>query len=250
MRLQWQNPDFRKRKIEDSKERWNDPDYRKRFTESMSEVWHSENFKTRQGELLRQRRQNPVFNANNATAARRELLQRWHNPAYREKFLEAARRARLDPTNVGRYNLPTIKGERSDIGFYAQSTWEANFARVLLFCGREFDVRQNFRFEVPEEYRELFPEGISETNIDFLSQDPRCNLILYEIMAHPKKNPVGWAKLDMLIHQYPAFRVVPITERMYRKLQRRFEDRINTDPLLAGWETEKDNLKSNPNKFQ
>lgn len=250
LRQRWQDPEFRARQSATMKKQWENSDYRDRVLGSMSTVWHSERFRTRQGELLRQRRQNPVFNANNAVATRRDLAQRWQDPAFREKFLEAARRARLDPANVGRYNLPTIKGERKDIGFYAQSTWEANFARVLLSCGREFDVRQNFMLEVPEEYADLFPKGKTETNIDFLTLDPRGNSVLYEIMSYPKKYPVGWAKLEMLTTQYPMFRVVPVTDRLYKRLQQRFEAEINADPLFAGWETKKDNLKSNPTKFQ
>lgn len=250
VKAMWQDPQFRARQSEIHRQLWDTPDYRDRVLGSMSKVWYSEKFKARQGELLRQRRQDPVFNAHNAEATRRELVQRWQDPKFREKFLEAARRMRLDPANVGKYNLPTIKGERSDIGFYAQSTWEANFARALLYYGREFDVRQNFILEVPEEYKELFPEGKTETNIDFLSLDPRGNLVLYEIMSHPKKDPVGWAKLEMLSNQYPMFRVVPVTERFYRRLERLLEDRINANPLFAGWETKKDNLKSNPAKFQ
>ncbi|MEM5797493.1 MAG: hypothetical protein QXD72_02435 [Candidatus Aenigmatarchaeota archaeon] len=84
------------------------------------------------------------------------MYQRWQDPEFRERQAEAARRARLNPNNVERYYLPTIRGYRGDIKLYAKSTWEANFARILLYCGREFYTGETFRLKVTDEYRELF----------------------------------------------------------------------------------------------
>ena len=84
--------------------------------------------------------------------------------------------------------------------------------------------------------------------MDFVVRDPRGNIVLYEIVAHPLENPVGYAKLEMLIHQYPVD-VRTIDRRFYDRLRKRFEDGINRDPLLSGWETLEDNLRTNPRKY-
>lgn len=68
-------------------------------------------------------------------------------------------------------------------------------------------------------------------------------------MAHPLENPDGWDKFVKAQEEYPGFRIVPITGRFYRRLERRFQEAIDSDHRFCGWETRKDNLKNNPAKY-
>ena len=197
-----------------------------------------------QAEGVRENWKDPRFRARNAEGVR----ENWKDPRFRARQAEGVRRARLDPENIGKYYLPTIHGYRSDIGLDAQSTWEANFARVLVYCGREFYSGEVFRLRVPEEHRELFNSDETEMRIDYVVRDNRGNLVLYEIMAHPLKDPIGYVKLEMLMNQYPAdIRI--IDGKFYRRLKRHFEGRINNFEGLAGWETSRDNLRTSPGKY-
>src|SRR3989344_3447870 len=72
----------------------------------------------------------------NAEATLRTLEEQWTDEAYRERDAEAKRKARFEGNNLTKYHLPTISGIRRDIG-YAQSTWEANLARIFLYCKRD-----------------------------------------------------------------------------------------------------------------
>lgn len=102
---------------------------------------------------------------------------------------------------------------------------------------------------VPKEYQLIFKSDKTQITVDFMVQDLRGNIGVYEIMAYPKEDPVGWAKLDMLTQQYPNVPVHPVTKKMYHRLRARFENRINSSQSLAGWENSKDNLYTNPEKF-
>ena len=130
-------------------------------------------------EELYRRWQDPKFIEKQAKAARRSILQLKQNPEFRERGAEATRRTRLNPSNIDKYRLPTIQGYRNDIGFYAQSTWEANFARILIYCAkqfqnrekfspREFYTRENLRLQVTEEFKHLFDSKEIEKSIDFV----------------------------------------------------------------------------------
>ncbi|MBI3051633.1 hypothetical protein HYY74_04190 [Candidatus Woesearchaeota archaeon] len=268
----WQDEDFRQRQAEGVRRelyrRWQDEDFRQRNAEGVRRNWQDKDFRQRQAEGTRRelyrRWQDKDFRQRQAEGTRRELYRRWQDEDFRQRNAEGVRRnwqdedfrqrnaegvrrARLDPGKIDRYTIPTIAGYRTDIG-YAQSTWEANVARVLHCLGREYSRRIIFELEVPPEFSELFPSDRTDMSIDFLVRDRRGNRIIYEIMAHPLKDPQGYAKLELLAQQQPL-RVVAITEKMYRRLRITFEDRINSTPGLAGWETKYDNLRTNPEKY-
>ena len=104
------------------------------------------------------------------------------------------------------------------------------------------------RINVEEKYKELFNSNVVETSLDFLTIDPRGNFVGYEIMTAPYKSKTNWAILEMVAEQY-GIRVVPITRKIYERLERRFMDRINSDSRFVGWEEIGDNLKTNPEKY-
>lgn len=172
-----------------------------------------------------------------AEAVRAMLEERWQDQEFRQRNAEAVRQARLNPDNLSRYHLPTIYGERWDIDF-AQSSWEANLARVLRLVGRGYLPHQRLRLD----------DG-SLFGVDFLTLDRRGRMVAYEIMVHPQEDPKGWDKLEEAISNYPniVFRIVD--HGFYDRLKNRFAQRISQDSNLAGWEDKDDNLRTNPQKY-
>ena len=234
-------------KAEAIRENWEDPEFRKRNAEAIRENWEDPEFRKRNAEAIRENWEDPEFRKRQAEGVRKELHKRWEDPEFRKRQAEGVREVRLNPENIENYKLPTIHGNRNDIG-YAQSAWEANFARVLLYCDREFIRNEKFRLEVKPELKYLFKSDVTDLSIDFVVKDKRGELVLYEIVAHPGENPVGFAKLEMLIEQYPV-EVRTIGKRYYRRLEKHFKDKIESHQDLSGWETGKDNLKTNPEKY-
>lgn len=205
-------------------ERWKDEDFKKKNAEGvktmLGERWKDEGFREKQSE-----------------AVKAMLGERWKDEDFRKRQAEGVRRARLDPENLARYKLPTIYGGRWDIGF-AQSSWEANLSRVLKIVGREFLTHESLRLN----------DG-SIFQIDFLTLDKIGRMIGYEIMS-PLEDETCWEKMEKVILEYPNILFKIVDQRFYRRLERRFSKKINQDSDFAGWEGKKDNLKTNPSKYQ
>lgn len=245
LKAHWQDPDFVERHAEWSRqslqERRQDEAFQGHRLAGLRKKWEDPDYREARAEFLRRKRLDPDFN----DRMNKAIIKARQDPAYKE----ITRRRRLNPNNIANYTLPTIQGERRDIGFYAQSAWEANIARVLMYCGRAFYSREAFRLSVPPEYQDTFTADITEMSVDFITLDPRGNLQAYEIMAHPAEYSIGWMKLKLLIEQYPYLDVRPIIPKFYRAIRRHFQKRINADSRFAGWETKKDNLRNNPSKY-
>ncbi|GEM_PF-4132993 len=243
----WNDEERRQKFIEGIKRSWEDPLRKEKAASVLKEKWLDPLYRTKMISLL----EDPEFQKRRINGAQTELYQRWReNPSFREKIAEASRRARLDPQNTDKYYLPSIQGFRRDINFYAQSMWEANIARILIYCDREFYTREIFRLNVPQRYTTLFNQRETELSVDFVIKDPRDNIILYEIMAHPLENPLGITKLEMLVEQYPQLNLRVIDERTYKRLEKNFKRKINHHSSLIGWEHSEDNVRNNPEKYQ
>lgn len=212
---QWEDPEFVEMMATKGRERWNDESWRLQTTEAMREA-------ARRPERVE--------------AQRLITTQRWQDPEYREKM-----KTLLKP--------PTIYGARADLDFVALSTWEANFARVLKYVGRDFLAHEQLTLTVPEEFRNKIASETTTFDVDFLTITPRGNIVLYEIMAHPLEDPVGWAKLEIASQQYGGLDIRPVLPRFYETLEDSFKDKVNSDTRFKGWETGDDNLRTNPNKF-
>ncbi len=279
LQKRWQDESFRKRQSESTRKMWDDPEFRVKKSEWLRRQRLDPTFNEKMSRALIEARQNPSYKEGVSKRSRamwddpefREqqltMMQNiYQDPSWREKHLEGVRRsmqdlewrgrraeavrqARHDPTRIGRYKVPTIQGVRRDIGYHAFSAWEANIARVLMYCERDFYTQEGFNLMVPQEYQDLFPIKNTEITLDFITLDPRGNFLAYELMAHPLENPVGWAKLELLIDQYPMLQVRPIIPKFYNAIQRHFQRRINEDPRFCGWETSKDSLRNNPTKY-
>lgn len=254
----WQDPDFRARNAAATKAKWQDQSFRERNIASIRKLWQDLGFRARIAEAnraeLARRWQDPEYRRRQAERGRailrglwqdsqfREMMiavskVKWDDPDFRQKNREALNRARLTAEKQGRYYLPTIQGERRDIG-YAKSAWEANVKRVLLFVGREVLTNEALKLSNGTQFE-----------IDFVTTKADGGFKLYEIMAHPLENPEGWDKLNLAQIEYPEFNITPITRRMYHRIARRFQARIDADPNFCGWEREGDNLRDNPQKY-
>lgn len=244
-----ENPQILEQARENMRQMWLNPDFAELITQTaaitMSIQMQDEKFREASVAASKAKWNNPDFRRRNAAGVRRN----WTDLEFRRSIAEASRISRIDPDKISRYIAGGIQGERRDIGFYAQSTWEANFARVLTFLGREFYTREPLRLKVTEEYKPLFNIDETAISVDFVVVTPRGSLVLYEILAW-RLDPKAQAKVQMIIDQYPDFRVRPITPQFYRKLENKFKDIIDNDSRFCGWETKKDNLKTNPERYQ
>jgi len=223
-----QNPSLLEKRGKAIKKSYENPESRKKLKNALERRWKSKQYKERM---------------------KQHLKTRWKtDEGYRKKMIDGSRKARLDPSNEGKFYLPTIQGERGDIG-YAQSSWEANLIRILIHCGRDFSLRESIQLNVSNKYKHLFESDSTFFNIDFVVGGSGERDLLYEIVAHPFEDPVGIAKVKMLKEQYPALDFRVVDREFYRRLEKRFQPKIDSDPNLLGWETSKDNLKTNPSKY-
>jgi AraC-like DNA-binding protein len=252
VRLNWKDEDFRKRNAEGVRRNWKDEDFRKRNAEGVRQMlherWKDEDFRERHAEGVRLNWKDEDFRKRNAEGVRQMLHERWKDEDFRERHAEGVRKARHNPQNHGRYYIPTISGYREDLKLHANSSWEANLGRAILFTGREMSYQVPLKLKVNEEHRDLFNLETTETSIDYLTTDNRGNLIGYEIIAHPLESNVDWAKIEMVSEQY-SVRVVPVTKRVYQRIEQRFRKRIEESEVFIGWEDSNDNLKTNPGKY-
>lgn len=241
IKAKWQDPEYRAKKAQELLNLWGDPEFRSKKAQELANLKQDPGYRKRHAErnraMLARLRLDPAWRAKNLAAVRASWAERWSDPEFRARMAEVGRQTRLNPDYLNRWVVPTIHGERWDIG-HAQSAWEANLARVLRFVGRQVSYRQSFRLA-----------GNDIFELDFLTVDNRGRLVGYEIMAHPVEYLDGWDKLEQVIEQYPeiVFRIVD--EHFYRRLESRFAQRINGDPQFAGWEHTGDNLRTSPDKF-
>lgn len=273
-RKRWDDPEYRRKMAESASRNltqlWEDPDFRaaaiERSRETMTRLASDPDFRARGTEVRRERMMDPEYREQISETRRQIALELWNDPEYREKLTDihraqwqdpeyrnnqgaALREARLDPANRDRMVLPTIHGFRSDIGFYAQSAWEANVARVFQLIGGDYVIGTNLKLEVTEDFQDIFQAAETTFSIDFSTIDSRGRTVMFELMAHPLEDPEGWAKLEMARRQYPELVIRAIDEGFYERLRNRFEDIINDNPQFHGWERTGFNLKTNPEVF-
>ena len=270
-RNNWSNPEYAAARSRASKRMWEDPEYRKMMSDKLSDAGRNRAYSPeetlRRSEHMRKQHQDPEFEQGriNAIKSSDAIKTRWNDPEKKRRHtaamralhadpefearrVAASRRARADPANQGRYSLPTIHGERSDIG-YAKSSFEANIARVFALLNRAYTTNEVFSLEVPGKYKELFPDGQTYFYMDFKTLNPNGKTICYEIMVPPYDSSTRFAKIDMLKRQYLGMDIRVINEEMYERLERTFRERINNSSGLIGWEAYHDNLRTNPEKY-
>lgn len=264
------DPNFR----EQNAARLRSPENRERNREAIRKLWSNPEFRARMSQATREQlalqRQDPAFMELQKQATARSARGRWETPEYRSRMQEvlqalwangdhrklvsaSSRSLWLDVERRIKMlggMLRSVHGERRDLDFYALSTYEANIARVLMLIGRDFYTREVFTLQVEPEFAAFFQDNQTTMAVDFVTEDPRGRIRLYEIMAHPLEDPMGWAKLTMLMKQHSDLDIRSIEPREYAVLTTRFADRVNTSGQFCGWETTKDNLRTNPEKYK
>lgn len=262
--------DFREQNVA----RLRSPENREKNRQAIRQLWSNPEFRARMSAAAREQlalqRQDPQFMELQRQATARAARERWETPEYRSRMQEVLQTLWADEGHRRLVSassrslwldverrikmlggmLSTVHGERRDINFYALSTYEANIARMLMLIGRDFYTREVFTLQVESEFTDLFQDGQTTTAVDFVTEDPRGKIRLYEIMAHPLEDPVGWAKLTMLMNQHPDLDIRAIDPKYYAVLAARFAGRINASDQFCGWETTKDNLRTNPGKYK
>ncbi len=273
-RKRWEDPDYRRKMSEQAgrnlSQLWKDPEFYaaavERSRELMTRLNQDPEFRIKGAKARHERFMDSTYREQLSEAQRQIALALWEDSDYRAKLSEAhralwqnpeyrknqgavIRAARLDPANRDRMVLPTIHGFRSDIGFYAQSAWEANIARIFQLIGREYIVGVNLQLAVTDDFQQLFQDSETTFNIDFSTIDHRGRTVMYEIMAHPLETPLDWVKLEMARRQHPEIVFRTLDESFYKRLQSRFEIAINNNPQLHGWEKTDFNLRTHPEIF-
>lgn len=242
----WENnPEFGQKVADRSRrqcyERWQNPEFRQRHHEGLEKElerrWHDPEA-------------SPGFRKQFAETHAESTQKTWRNAKFRERIAEASRDARYRPENLNsKVHIPSIHGYRRDIGFYAQSMWEANLARVLIYGHASFSWRKTFRLTVPADYRETIGTKETDITVDFAVRDVRDRTTLYEIVAKPIAEAVKRAKLDLLRQQFPQFALIAVDPKYYEALRKEFAAKINHSRYLCGWETKQDNVRTSPAKY-
>jgi hypothetical protein len=147
-----------------------------------------------------------------------------------------------------------ISGYRRDIGYHVKSTWEANYARILMFEGIEYEYEpQTFELRVTPDFSKTF-DGRKRT-----TYTPDFHLLgtntYVEIMAAwgVHKGRKALAKLILFENQYSDLELKTIKVLEYRALESEYRNKINNNSRFCGWEwgsrKSGDNLATNPEKF-
>ena len=118
--------------------------------------------------------------------------------------------------NASRTYTKGIGGIRPDIGHYVRSSWEANFARYLIFTKQEYEFEPNI-FNL-----------IDDKNTIHYKPDFKTGETYFEIK--------GWwtdrsKKIrELMKQQYPEIEIKYISELEYNAIQLAFA------PLIPSWE--------------
>lgn len=118
--------------------------------------------------------------------------------------------------NANRVYTKGIGGTRNDIGHYVRSTWEANFARYLIYTNQKYKFEPNI-FVLKNENKEI------RYTPDFKVEDK-----YFEIKGWWNEKSLKIKKL--MQDQYPDIKIEYIDEIVYKQLEKQFGDKIN------GWE--------------
>src|SRR3989339_683048 len=149
--------------------------------------------------------------------------------------------------NVSPTLSSTHGGFRRDIGHFVRSTWEANVARVFMMKGEDYQYEpKRFILNITGEYSTLFP-GVDKTTY---LPDFRSGGSYHEVKGtfDTRGGPQSFAKLLMFLEQHNE-QLELIDGVAYKHLEKQFAEAINHDQRFCGWETLKDNLKTNPSKY-
>jgi len=199
--------------------------------EALARKWKDEEFRKRNADATRKNWQDEEFRKRNADAVRKN----WQDEEFRKRNADAVRKARASTS-------ARVAGYRSDIERATDSTGEANLIRVLAYSDRELQDNTEHTIKIPKKMKKLF-RNKTKSKEDYITvKDQRGNLKAYKFMPRPQKRTYASAKLAQEQHGIP---VTVVTEKMYRRLEDRFKERVKADKKFSGWETLEDNFSNN-----
>jgi DNA polymerase III alpha subunit len=115
----------------------------------------------------------------------------------------------------------SVAGFRHDLGHYVRSTWEADFARVLSYCGLRYEYE-------PRRFTLVRADGSTITYApDFFVPDLNC---WYEIKGWMDRK--SEEKICLFREQYPEEQLIVIDRTRFAELQMQYSD-------LVEWECPK-----------
>lgn len=113
------------------------------------------------------------------------------------------------PINAGRGK----QGFREDLGHHVRSTWEANFAKILIFKNRMYKYEsKRFTIIIDGKTKTYCPDFLINNNIYF-------EIVGYLDESHTKK-------INSFREQYPSFKLIVIGKNEYNKLINKYKNRI------------------------
>jgi DNA polymerase III alpha subunit len=109
----------------------------------------------------------------------------------------------------------SVAGFRDDLGHYVRSSWEADFARVLNYCGLRYEYE-------PRRFTLVRTDGSTLTYApDFFVSDLNC---WYEIKGWMDRR--SEEKLRLFKEQYPGERLIVIDRTRFAELQMQYSDLV------------------------
>jgi hypothetical protein len=96
-----------------------------------------------------------------------------------------------------RFPLPTIAGERKDMGF-AQSAWEANLHRVIKLSGRDYETHMPLKISLPAKETVVFPGASQEGQRSKLTE---FTLIFSPVITEAVRSPMRSWNTPLRIRQ-------------------------------------------------
>jgi len=135
-------------------------------------------------------------------------LRRWRNPEYQRK---------MQGVNCGSIFK---SGYREDLGYYVRSSWEANFARLLMFLGVDFEYEPK-RFVMKDEEGRVVATYLP----DFFLTD----LNRY-VELKGRWDDFAREKVELFRRIYPSVILDVVESADYRRLESKFSG------LIPNWE--------------
>jgi hypothetical protein len=147
-----------------------------------------------------------------------------------------------------------LAGYRRDININVRSSWEANYARILMLQQMPFLYEpKTFELDAPEDMKSIFggKEKVSYTP-DFQIKDSNKFIDIKGDWFN-YNGEESMAKIILFKRLNPNLQLDTIGIREYGSLENQFKEKINNNPMFCGWEyggrNQGHNLATSPQDF-
>jgi len=187
---------------------------REKVKKSLKEYWETHEHTPETIETIRQARLGSKHSEETKQKMSEQKLGD-KNPAKRPEVRRKISKAKREAVAKGQFEVPSSnrfrRGFREDLGHRARSSWEANFARLLLFLGRDYEYEPK-RFPLYE------GDTIVDSYLpDFFVGDHYC-----EIWGYPGNVDKKQERIERFRKEYPEHELVIINDEEYRELEKKF----------------------------